>query len=77
MPKSFRSISGKEMVKVLEKIGFLKVSQKGSHIKLKRKNGGVTEIVIVPDHKELTPGTFKNIIRTANLRLEDFDGLIS
>ena len=75
MPKSFRSISGKEMVKVLEKLEFLKVSQKGSHIKLKRKTKTETTIVIVPNHKELTPGTFNNIIKTANLSLEDFDKL--
>lgn len=73
MPKSFRSVSGKEMVKILEKVGFLKVSQKGSHLKLKRITKTETTIIIVPNHKELTSGTFKNIIRTANLSLEDFD----
>ena len=75
MPKYFRSISGKEMVKILEKVGFLKVSQKGSHLKLKRITKTETTIIIVPNHKELTSGTFKNIIRTANLSLEDFDKL--
>ena len=77
MPKSFRSVSGEKMVKILEKIGFLKVSQKGSHIKLKRKTKNETTIVIVPNHKELTPGTLRNIIKTANLTLEDFDRLKS
>ncbi|MFA5820703.1 MAG: type II toxin-antitoxin system HicA family toxin [Candidatus Gracilibacteria bacterium] len=61
------------MVKILQKVGFLKVSQKGSHIKLKRKTNGNTTIVIVPNHKELTPGTLRNIVKTANLTLEDFD----
>lgn len=77
MPKSFRSISGEKMVRILGKLGFLEVSQKGSHIKLKRKINSETIIVIVPNHKELTPGTFKNIIRTAGLTLEDFDVLQS
>lgn len=77
MPKSFRSVSGEKMVKALQKARFLKVSQKGSHIKLKRKTKNETTIVIVPNHKELTPGTFRNIIKTANLTLEDFDRLKS
>ena len=77
MPKSFRSISGEKMVKILQKVGFLKVSQKGSHIKLKRKTKDETTIVIVPNHKELTQGTFRNIIKTANLTLENFDKLKS
>lgn len=75
MLKSFRSISGKEMVKILEKVDFSVVSQKGSHIKLKRKIQTGATIVIVPNHRELTPGTFKNILKTANLTLEDFDRL--
>lgn len=77
MPKSFRSISGEKMVKILEKVSFLKVSQKGSHIKLKRKTKSGTIIIIVPNHKELTPGTLRNIIKTANLTLENFDKLMS
>ena len=77
MPKFFRSISGRGMVKVLGKIGFLKVSQKGSHIKLKRKTKSETEIIIIPNHKELALGTFGNIIKTANLTVADFDKLRS
>lgn len=75
MPKFFRSISGKEMTKLLSKIGFSETSQKGSHIKLKRFRSNHQEIVIVPAHKELTPGTFRNILNMAGLSLEDFDKL--
>lgn len=75
MPKFFRSVSGREMVKILSKTGFIEISQKGSHIKMKRKGSGRTDIVIVPSHSELTPGTFRNIIKMANLSLEEFDDL--
>lgn len=64
------------MVKVLSKIGFFLVSQKGSHIKLRRKLIiGTTETVVVPNHKELKPGTFRNILVMARLSLEEFDRL--
>lgn len=75
MSKFFRSISGREMVKLLKKLGFFEVSQKGSHIKVRKELKTHVETVIIPDHKELTPGTFRNILKMANLSLEDFDKL--
>ncbi len=72
MPRFFRPCSGKEMVKVLGKIGFLRVSQKGSHMKVKRNSGQGTEIIVVPDHRELTPGTFRSVLKTAGLSIEEF-----
>ncbi|MEK9159444.1 MAG: type II toxin-antitoxin system HicA family toxin [Patescibacteria group bacterium] len=75
MPKFFRSISGREMVKLLKKLGFFEVSQKGSHIKIRKELTAHVETVIIPDHKELTPGTFRNILKMADLSLEDFDKL--
>ena len=73
MPKSFRSISGKSMVKLIGKVGFFEVSQKGSHIKVKRVENSETDVVIIPNHKELTPGTFRSILKMAGLSLEEFD----
>lgn len=63
------------MVKILSKIGFVEVSQKGSHIKMKKKDEAGTDIVIIPAHSELTPGTFQNILKMANMSLEEFDSL--
>lgn len=73
MPKFFRSIFGRKMVSLLEDVGFFTVSQKGSHIKLKRIHDGDAEIVIIPDHKELTPGTFRSVLNMAKISLEQFD----
>lgn len=52
MPK-LPQVSGKETVKILQKIGFKIVSQKGSHIKLARVVGGINQRVIVPNHKQI------------------------
>lgn len=73
MPKFFRSVSGREMVKLLGRVGFFEVSQKGSHIKLKDQSG--SKIIIIPDHRELTSGTFRSILKMANITVEDFDHL--
>jgi predicted RNA binding protein YcfA (HicA-like mRNA interferase family) len=64
-------VSGREIVKVLTKIGFAIVGRKGSHVRLKRRRGEQVLIVIVPMHRELARGTLKSILRQANLTTED------
>lgn len=66
-------ISGRTAVSALEKIGFLFVSQRGSHVKLRNEKGN---IVIIPMHDELAKGTLKSILRQADLSVEDFLRLI-
>lgn len=69
MPKLY---SSDYIVQVLLKMGFLFVSQKGSHAKF-RKIGTPTLTVIVPmGKKEIPFGTFKSILRQSNLALSDF-----
>lgn len=66
-------ISGRKMVKILESIGFVVVSQKGSHIKLKRVTKNYKETVIVPNHKEIRRGTLRNILKIAGILIEDLE----
>ncbi len=69
MPKFYSSL---EIIKVLQKKGFVYISQKGSHAKF-RKTGTPTLTVIVPaGKKEIPLGTFKSILRQASLSEEDF-----
>lgn len=69
MPKLLPS---KAIVKVLERKGFVFISQKGSHIKYK-KHGSVVLTVIVPaNKKEIPHGTFGSILRQAKLSEEYF-----
>ncbi|MCL5010746.1 MAG: type II toxin-antitoxin system HicA family toxin [Patescibacteria group bacterium] len=68
MPKLF---SSQQIVKALQKKGFVYISQKGSHVKL-RKYGIQTLNVIVPaNKKEIPMGTFKSIMRQARLSEND------
>jgi len=69
MPKFYSSL---EIIKVLKKQGFVYISQKGSHAKF-RKTGSQTSTVIVPaGRKEIPFGTFRSILRQANLTEDDF-----
>ena len=64
--------SSKAILKVLEQKGFIFISQKGSHIKY-RKSGNPTLNVIIPaNRKEIPAGTFRSILRQANLTEENF-----
>ena len=67
MPKLPR-ISGKEAIKILEKLGFNIVRQKGSHIILRKQNRGC----VVPLHNNLATGTLKNVLRQAGISIEEF-----
>jgi len=70
MPKLY---SSKQICKVLEALGFVFVSQKGSHMKY-HKYGIPTLTVIVPAARRQIPiGTFKSILRQSCLNEEDFE----
>ncbi len=65
MPK-LRVLASKEIIAVLESHGFVVVSQKGSHTKLKREIGGMRQTLTIPLHDELDRGTTAAIYRQAS-----------
>ena len=62
------SISGKEAVKVFNRLGFNAVRQRGSHIVLRKNSHGC----VIPLHKSLAKGTLRGAIKQAGLSVEDF-----
>ena len=66
MPK-LPVLSGRDVVRGLQTLGFERVGQRGSHIKLRR--GSAT--VIVPDHREVRKGTLAAILLQARISIED------
>jgi len=65
--------TSRQIIKVLEKRGFVFISQKGSHVKYRKITKNKTLTVIIPIHsKEIPIGTFKSILRQANLTEEEF-----
>lgn len=60
-------LTPKEMVKLLEKNGFVKISQNGSHLKMRNEKTG--KQVEVPMHsKELKKGLEHGILKQAGLK---------
>ncbi len=73
MPKLY---SAKEVLKVFKRVGFYKVSQKGSHIKLRGFWRGKIQTVVVPNHKEIAFGTFQSILNQASMTIEEFKSFV-
>ncbi len=69
-------ISGKKLIKALVKAGFYVHSQRGSHVKMKKIVGEDTIIVIVPNHKVVSKGTLRDIIKDAGLTVKEFNKLL-
>lgn len=68
-------VSGKEVVKALEKLGYFVDVQHGSHIIL-RNEAPPYRRVTVPNHKTIAKGTLRSIIREVGLTVEEFQTLL-
>lgn len=70
MSSKYPILSPNEIIKILSKFGFYKISQKGSHAKY--KNDFTNKIFIIPMHSEVARGTLKSILEQADVTIEDF-----
>ena len=68
MPKLPR-VSGAEAVRALERLGFVKIRQSGSHVIMRRASKGR----VVPLHAELRVGTLAGVLRQAEISPEAFE----
>lgn len=70
-----RPLPYREVKRKLEAVGFVEVSQKGSHVKFAKVTEMGIQTAIVPKHREVTSGTLRSILRQAGLDLEEFEAL--
>lgn len=73
MPK-LSPINASRLIKILEKEGFIKIRQKGSHVRLEHPDGRKTS---VPVHsgEAVGVGLLRKILRDVNLAPEQFNKL--
>ena len=65
--------SGREVLKILAKLGYYQTRQHSSHIRLAcpgRKS------VTVPDYKNISRGLLRKILRDAEISVEEFNKLL-
>ena len=68
-----RPLSARDVIGILERHGFRRVRQRGSHIVVQRQDEGGTTTAIVPDHAEIEIGTLRSIIRQSGLPRQEFE----
>ena len=68
-------VSGRELVRALEEVGYVVDRQKGSHIVLRHTEPPFRRVT-VPDHKEVAKGTLRAILRHVGLTADDLVGLL-
>ncbi|MBN1423314.1 type II toxin-antitoxin system HicA family toxin [Candidatus Fermentibacteria bacterium] len=71
MPE-LRRVSGREAIRALERLGFVRARQRGSHVILRRKRPEGDVGCAVPLHRELAIGTLRGILRQAEVSPEEF-----
>jgi predicted RNA binding protein YcfA (HicA-like mRNA interferase family) len=65
MPK-LKRLSGEQVIGIFAKFGFVVLSQRGSHVKLRRLDReGKQQSLTIPNHREIDLGTLRAIIRQA------------
>lgn len=67
MPK-LPVVSGAQAIKALERLGFVAVRQRGSHIVMRRG----PSVCVVPNHRELKIGTLSGLLSQAGVTAQEF-----
>ena len=65
---SFPHVSGAEIVRALERLGFRVTRQRGSHIVMRRGATGC----VVPNHREVKTGTLAGVLKQAGVTPAEF-----
>jgi predicted RNA binding protein YcfA (HicA-like mRNA interferase family) len=67
-------ITGKSMCKILEKLGFEKIHQVGSHVRYIHSNGRKT-VVPIHGNEKLGKGLLNEILKQIKLSREEYEKL--
>lgn len=69
-------LSGKEVIKTLEKVGFKQIRQRGSHVFMVKETSQDKIPLVVPLHNEIDKGTLVEIIRQSKMTRGEFLNLL-
>jgi len=71
MPE-LRRVSGQEAIQALERLGFVQMRQRGSHVVLKKQTPEGEVGCVVPLHRELAIGTLRSVLKQAKVTPVEF-----
>jgi predicted RNA binding protein YcfA (HicA-like mRNA interferase family) len=62
-------LSGGQVLRALERLGFVETHRKGSHVKMRHSDG---RVVVFPYHAEIDRYTLRGALRDAGIELDEF-----
>ncbi len=65
-------LSGKEIIRALERLGFNQARQRGSHVVMKKSTPEGSVGCVVPMHSEVAIGTLHSILKQARVSADEF-----
>jgi predicted RNA binding protein YcfA (HicA-like mRNA interferase family) len=65
---NLKQVSGDEAIRALERLGFIRVRQRGSHVVLRKGSAGC----VIPQHPRLALGTLRGALKQAQVTVEEF-----
>ncbi len=71
MPKLGR-VSGEQVIGALERMGFERIRQRGSHVIMKKRTPDLEVGCVVPLHNEIAIGTLRGILKQAGVVMNEF-----
>lgn len=74
MSKLPRNVKGKQLVSLLQQLGFQIVGKRGSHIRLSHPDGRWTQVAVHP--KPIPQGTLRTILRQAEISVDELVKLL-
>ena len=60
-------ISGKDLINIFTKFGYVIIRQRGSHVQLEKRIGSEIIKLTVPMHPQLKKGTLSHIIKASKI----------
>ena len=69
-------LSGQEIIRGLEQLGFVQVRQRGSHIVMKKPTSEGNIGCVIPLHNEVAIGTLRSILKQAKVSPEEFAKIV-
>ncbi len=76
MSRHLPAISGRQLLRALQRAGFVVLRQKGSHVSLERRTTDGYWRTIVPMHREIRAGTLSDILNQSGLTKDQLRELL-
>ena len=75
MPK-FARMSGEQAIRAFERLGFVRLCQRGSHVILRKETPEGPAGCVLPLHRVVAVGTLRSALRQAHVTIDEFTAVL-